>query len=89
MALIGQRLAGAWVGVGGGSVCGMLPAVQFHLQEGRPYALVAAGAGITTLLLVTAPEKVLGGIQLRYHSVSRARSAARPRNSITHSPFTE
>jgi mannosyltransferase len=27
--------------------------VQFHLQEGRPYALVAAGAGISTLLLVT------------------------------------
>lgn len=32
---------------------GLLPAVQFHLQEGRPYALVAAGAGISTLLLVT------------------------------------
>lgn len=30
---------------------GRLPAVRFHLQEGRPYALVAAGAGIATLLL--------------------------------------
>lgn len=32
---------------------GLLPAVQFYLQEGRPYALVAAGAGISTLLLVS------------------------------------
>ncbi len=31
---------------------GLLPAVQFYLQEGRPYALVAAGAGLSTLLLV-------------------------------------
>jgi len=35
-------------------VFGLLPAVQFYLQEGRPYALVAAGAGLSTLLLVTA-----------------------------------
>lgn len=27
--------------------------MQFYLQEGRPYALIAAGAGISTLLLVT------------------------------------
>jgi mannosyltransferase len=38
-------------------VFGLLPAVQFHLQEGRPYALVAAGAGISTLLLVTALQR--------------------------------
>ncbi|MFE9726493.1 hypothetical protein ACFYQ5_23580 [Streptomyces sp. NPDC005794] len=54
VALLGRRLAGAWVGLAGGLVFGMLPAVQFYLQEGRPYALVAAGAGISTLLLVTA-----------------------------------
>ncbi|WP_406148249.1 hypothetical protein [Streptomyces sp. NBC_01012] len=53
VSLIGQRLAGTHVGLGGGLVFGMLPAVQFYLQEGRPYALVAAGAGISTLLLVT------------------------------------
>lgn len=41
-------------GLGGGLAFGLLPAVQFYLQEGRPYALVAAGAGISTLLLVTA-----------------------------------
>jgi mannosyltransferase len=42
--------------LGGGLAFGLLPAVQFYLQEGRPYALVAAGAGISTLLLVTALE---------------------------------
>ncbi|WP_328430422.1 glycosyltransferase family 39 protein [Streptomyces sp. NBC_00443] len=53
---IGQRLAGAWVGLAGGLAFGLLPAVQFYLQEGRPYALIAAGAGIATLLLVTVLE---------------------------------
>ncbi|MFD7107184.1 hypothetical protein [Streptomyces celluloflavus] len=51
--VIGQRLAGTWAGLGGGLAFGLLPAVQFYLQEGRPYALIAAGAGISTLLLVT------------------------------------
>jgi mannosyltransferase len=50
---IGHRLAGARAGLAGGLALGLLPAVQFHLQEGRPYALIAAGAGISTLLLVT------------------------------------
>lgn len=50
---IGHRLAGVWVGLGGGLTFGLLPSVQFYLQEGRPYALIAAGAGISTLLLVT------------------------------------
>ncbi|MFB6711427.1 MULTISPECIES: hypothetical protein [unclassified Streptomyces] len=50
---IGHRLAGMWVGLAGGMAFGLIPAVQFYLQEGRPYALVAAGAGISTLLLVT------------------------------------
>lgn len=50
---IGDRLAGKRVGLAGGMAFGLIPAVQFHLQEGRPYALVAAGAGIATLLLVT------------------------------------
>ncbi|MCQ6553570.1 glycosyltransferase family 39 protein [Streptomyces sp. C10-9-1] len=54
VAAIGRRLAGGWAGLGGGLALGLLPAVQFQLQEGRPYALVAAGAGISTLLLVTA-----------------------------------
>ncbi|MGW7635678.1 glycosyltransferase family 39 protein [Streptomyces decoyicus] len=51
--VIGRRLAGTWAGLGGGLAFGLLPAVQFYLQEGRPYALVAAGAAISTLLLVT------------------------------------
>ncbi|MFE7460342.1 glycosyltransferase family 39 protein [Streptomyces sp. NPDC057554] len=54
VAVIGERLAGKQAGLAGGLVLGLLPAVQFYLQEGRPYALVAAGAGISTLLLVTA-----------------------------------
>lgn len=53
VAVIGHRLGGMRVGLAGGMALGLLPAVQFHLQEGRPYALVAAGAGISTLLLVT------------------------------------
>ncbi|MFD4976143.1 hypothetical protein [Streptomyces sp. NPDC058424] len=53
VAVIGHRLAGVWAGLAGGMAFGLLPAVQFYLQEGRPYALVAAGAGISTLLLVT------------------------------------
>lgn len=57
VAVIGRRLAGVWAGLGGGLAFGLLPAVQFHLQEGRPYALVAAGAGVSTLLLVTLLER--------------------------------
>ncbi|GAA3393183.1 hypothetical protein [Streptomyces roseoviridis] len=50
--VIGRRLAGTWAGLGAGLALGLLPAVQFYLQEGRPYALVAAGAAVATLLLV-------------------------------------
>ncbi|MFE2165748.1 hypothetical protein ACFXB3_11860 [Streptomyces sp. NPDC059447] len=57
VAVVGRRLAGFWAGLGGGLALGLLPAVQFHLQEGRPYALVAAGAAVSTLLLVS----LLGG----------------------------
>ncbi|WP_405819712.1 glycosyltransferase family 39 protein [Streptomyces sp. NBC_01390] len=53
VAVIGRRLAGMWAGLAGGMAFGLLPAVQFYLQEGRPYALVAAGAGVATLLLVS------------------------------------
>ncbi|WP_030871456.1 glycosyltransferase family 39 protein [Streptomyces sp. NRRL F-2747] len=53
VAVIGRRLAGFWAGLGGGLALALLPAVQFYLQEGRPYALVAAGAGLSTLLLVS------------------------------------
>ncbi|WP_246103445.1 glycosyltransferase family 39 protein [Streptomyces piniterrae] len=53
LAVIGKRLAGSWTGLGAGLAFGLLPAVQFYLQEGRPYALVVAGSAISTLLLVT------------------------------------
>ncbi len=48
---IGRQLAGFWTGLAGGMAFGLLPAVQFYLQEGRPYALVAVGAAASTLLL--------------------------------------
>ncbi|MFF9070140.1 glycosyltransferase family 39 protein [Streptomyces sp. NPDC014891] len=54
---IGERLAGTWVGIAGGVAFVLLPAVQFHMQEGRPYAFVAAGAAIATLLLVMALQQ--------------------------------
>jgi mannosyltransferase len=57
VAVIGRRLAGRWAGLAGGMAFGLLPAVQFHLQEGRSYALVAAGAGISTLLLTTVLQR--------------------------------
>ncbi|WP_234016834.1 glycosyltransferase family 39 protein [Streptomyces sp. LaPpAH-108] len=50
---IGTRLADRWAGLAAGLALGLLPAVQSYLQEGRPYALVTAGAGLSTLLLVT------------------------------------
>ncbi|MEU6671620.1 glycosyltransferase family 39 protein [Streptomyces sp. NPDC046727] len=53
VAVVGRRLGGVRAGLGAGLAFGLLPAVQFSLQDGRPYALVAAGAGISTLLLVT------------------------------------
>lgn len=35
VAALGHRLAGPWAGLGGGLALGLLPAVQFYLQEGR------------------------------------------------------
>lgn len=57
VAIVGRRLAGAPAGLAGGMTLGLLPAVQFYSQEGRSYALVAAGAGVSTLLLVTALQR--------------------------------
>ncbi|MFE7357637.1 hypothetical protein ACFU8Q_31945 [Streptomyces sp. NPDC057543] len=56
VAAIARRLAGQLVGLTAGLAFGLLPAVQFYLQEGRSYALIAMGAGISTLLLVTMLE---------------------------------
>ncbi|MHC5904615.1 glycosyltransferase family 39 protein [Streptomyces sp. S6] len=52
VAVVGERLADRWVGLAAGMTVGLLPAVQFQLQEGRSYALVAGGAGVATLLVV-------------------------------------
>ncbi|MFJ3663267.1 hypothetical protein ACIPPM_22690 [Streptomyces sp. NPDC090119] len=55
--VIGRHLAGNRAGLGAGMALGLLPAVQFYLQEGRPYALVMAGAAVSTLLLVMPLER--------------------------------
>ncbi|MET9699535.1 hypothetical protein ABZY31_21780 [Streptomyces sp. NPDC006529] len=64
-AVLARRLtpgrAGCWAGLGAGTVLALLPAVQFQLQEGRPYALVLAGAALSTLLLVRRLEGPPGG----------------------------
>ncbi|WP_370410640.1 glycosyltransferase family 39 protein [Streptomyces fradiae] len=52
VAELGRRLSGNLVGLGAGMAFGLIPSVQFYLQEGRPYALVAAAAAVSTLLLV-------------------------------------
>ncbi|MFJ2953678.1 hypothetical protein [Streptomyces sp. NPDC087270] len=65
VAVVGHRLAGVWAGRGAGMVFGLLPAVQFYLQEGRPYAMVTAGAGISTLLLVTLLQEPPGAARRR------------------------
>ncbi|MFD7028681.1 hypothetical protein ACFWAR_11675 [Streptomyces sp. NPDC059917] len=69
VATLARRLtpgrAGSWAGIGAGTALGLLPAVQFQLQEGRPYALVAAGAGLSTLLLVGRPEAGPDGLRGR------------------------
>ncbi|MFD3539254.1 hypothetical protein ACFWUQ_07095 [Streptomyces sp. NPDC058662] len=60
VAQLGRRLAGFRAGLGAGLALALLPAVQFYLQEGRPYALVAAGAALSTLLLVSLAGEAAG-----------------------------
>ncbi|MGG7569053.1 glycosyltransferase family 39 protein [Streptomyces sirii] len=56
-ALIGARLADRWVGIGAGCGLAVIPAVQEHAQEGRPYGLVLAFVALATWLLVGALEQ--------------------------------
>ncbi|MGW4271662.1 glycosyltransferase family 39 protein [Streptomyces seoulensis] len=51
VAVIGGRLGGFRTGLAAGLALPLLPAVQYQLQDGRSYALVAAGVGLSTLLL--------------------------------------
>ncbi|NED88257.1 hypothetical protein G3I76_50275 [Streptomyces sp. SID11233] len=43
--LLGARLADPYTGLAGGLAFSVIPAVQQYAQEGRSYALVAAGRG--------------------------------------------
>ena len=53
---LGTRLAGARVGLWAGLLFAVTPFVGRYAQEGRSYALVAAGAAAATLLLVRAVD---------------------------------
>ncbi|MFC5724501.1 glycosyltransferase family 39 protein [Streptomyces gamaensis] len=56
-ARLGARLAGPRAGLAAGLAFALLPSVQQYAQEGRPYALVVAGAALATRLLVTALDR--------------------------------
>ncbi|MCS0604784.1 hypothetical protein NX794_26730 [Streptomyces sp. LP11] len=51
VAVVGARLGGYRAGLTAGLALPLLPAVQYQLQDGRSYALVVAGAALSTLLL--------------------------------------
>lgn len=53
-AAIGRRLAGPLAGLASGLVLALLPVMQRYAQEGRAFALVAAGVAVATWLLVGA-----------------------------------
>ncbi len=56
VAALGVRLAGPRVGLWAGLLYAITPMTGHYAQEGRSYALVAAGAAAATLLLVKAVE---------------------------------
>ncbi|MFI6764529.1 hypothetical protein [Streptomyces sp. NPDC050355] len=53
-AATGRRLAGPLAGLSAGLVLALLPVMQRYAQEGRSFALVAAGVAVATWLLVGA-----------------------------------
>ncbi|WP_053161411.1 glycosyltransferase family 39 protein [Streptomyces caatingaensis] len=55
--VLGSRLARPRVGLWAGLLYAVNPFVGHYAQEGRSYALVAAGAALATLLLVRAAER--------------------------------
>ncbi|MGW2225362.1 glycosyltransferase family 39 protein [Streptomyces formicae] len=57
VAALGTRLARPRVGLWAGLLYAVTPIAGHYAQEGRSYALVAAGAALTTLLLVRAVER--------------------------------
>ncbi|MFJ2774520.1 glycosyltransferase family 39 protein [Streptomyces sp. NPDC087300] len=61
VAAIGTRLARPRVGLWAGLLYAVTPIVGHYAQEGRSYALVAAGAALSTLLLLRAVERSGGG----------------------------
>ncbi|MFI9238216.1 glycosyltransferase family 39 protein [Streptomyces sp. NPDC053079] len=56
VAAIGSRLARPRVGLWAGLLYAVTPFVSHYAQEGRSYALVAAGAALATWLLIRAAE---------------------------------
>ncbi|MFF7485966.1 glycosyltransferase family 39 protein [Streptomyces luteogriseus] len=61
VAALGVRLAGPRAGLGAGVLYAITPMTGHYAQEGRSYALVAAGVAGATLLLVRAVDE--GGVR--------------------------
>ncbi|MFJ4718805.1 glycosyltransferase family 39 protein [Streptomyces luteogriseus] len=61
VAALGVRLAGPRVGLGAGVLYAITPMAGHYAQEGRSYALVAAGVAGATLLLVRGVDE--GGVR--------------------------
>ncbi|MFJ8821786.1 hypothetical protein ACIREE_08370 [Streptomyces sp. NPDC102467] len=57
VAALGMRLVRLRVGLWAGLLYAIAPFAQYYAQEGRSYALVAAGAAAATLLLVRCVER--------------------------------
>ncbi|MFI9311291.1 glycosyltransferase family 39 protein [Streptomyces triculaminicus] len=60
VAALGRRLARPRVGLWAGLLYAVTPFVSHYAQEGRSYALVAAGAALATCLLIRAVEGTPG-----------------------------
>ncbi|MFI6941639.1 glycosyltransferase family 39 protein [Streptomyces sp. NPDC050418] len=69
VAALGTRLARARVGLWAGLLYAVTPATGYFATDGRPYALVCAGAAAATLLFVHAAELGRGRDWCRYGAV--------------------
>ncbi|WP_234335294.1 MULTISPECIES: glycosyltransferase family 39 protein [Streptomyces] len=65
VAALGVRLAGPRVGLWAGVLYAITPMTGHYAQEGRSYALVAAGAAGSTLMLLRAVDRTVDGVGAR------------------------
>nr|WP_168514603.1 glycosyltransferase family 39 protein [Streptomyces sp. S1D4-11]QIZ00212.1 hypothetical protein HEP87_48290 [Streptomyces sp. S1D4-11] len=64
--LLGTRLADRCTGLAAGLTFALIPAVQQHAQEGRPYSLVVACVALACWLLVAAVDRPDAGHWVAY-----------------------